>query len=169
MRLTTQTSARLAAFATLAITASILADDASAQFTPRPGVYIGNQNVRVNPWNGSVHAPNRGVVKSDGRVYRPIGGGYYQNPWTGNKYNPSTGAYLHGARPGFSSTEHRQNNYLRFGNGPGVNLSTGSVHLPGQAVHKASGSYQAIGGGYYRNSMTGNTYNPYKGTYIRNW
>lgn len=159
---------RVLALATLFAAGAFLADDASAQFTQRPGAYIGGPNVRFNPWNGSVHLPGQAVVKNSG-TYRAIGGGIYQNPVTGNKYNPSTGAYLQGSRPGFSGVEGRPGGYNRNAFGIGHNPVTGSVHIPGQAVYKPSGRYEAIGGGHYRNPVTGNIYNPHARQYIRNW
>jgi hypothetical protein len=145
-----------------------LSEEASAQFTQRPGTYIGMGNVGVNPWNGSVHVPGHAVYKPSGQ-YQAIGNGYYQNPMTGNKYNPHTGSYLQGSRPGFSQVEQRPGGYVRGVGGTGFNPVTGSVHIPGQAVIKSSGVYQPIGGGYYKNPVTGNTYNPGTGTYLRNW
>lgn len=156
------------AFVAIAATSTYFADEASAQFSQRPGAYIGVGNVGVNPWTGSVHVPGHTVYKPSGN-YQAIGNGYYQNPYTGNKYNPYTGSYLQGRQPGFTQVEQRPGGYIRNGWGTGVNPVTGSVHLPGQAVLKPSGTYRAIGGGYYQNPVTGNTYNPGTGTYLRNW
>lgn len=54
-------------------------------------------------------------------------------------------------------------------NGTRYNPTTGSTHIPGQAVVKPSGIYHYTGNGYYRNPATGNVYNPYTRTYIRRW
>lgn len=166
---TTTRLSRIIAFTTVVAAGVAISSDASAQYSQRPGVYIGGNNLRVNPWNGSVHVPGRGVVKSDGRVYRPIGNGYYQDPNTGNKYNPHTGSYLQGSRPGFSASERRPGQYHHVAPGIKHNPTTGSTHIPGHAVIKPSGTYRAIGGGYYRDSRTGNVYNPSTKTYLRNW
>jgi hypothetical protein len=157
------------ALGAMGIAFTCFSDTASAQFSQRPGFYWrGPAGNGFNPITGSVHVPGQAVYKQSGQ-YQAIGNGYYQNPMTGNKYNPHTGSYLQGSRPGFSQVESRPNTYFRGPSGAGFNPITGSVHLPGQAVFKGSGTYQAIGGGYYRNPVTGNTYNPRTGTYLRNW
>ena len=88
----TQSLRRVLALGTLFAVGALLADEASAQFSQRPGGYIGSPHMRLNFGNGSVHFPGQVVLKASG-AYPAIGGGIYQNPVTGNKYNPDTGAY----------------------------------------------------------------------------
>ncbi len=81
--------------AALALTTGFLTtgEVAQAQFEFRPGQYYqGPNGARYNPTTGSTHVPNQAVIKPSG-VYTPIGNGYYQNPNTGNVYNPYTRSY----------------------------------------------------------------------------
>ena len=63
------------------------------------------------------------------------------------------------------STSFRPGNYQQGIAGTRYNPTTNSTHIPGQAVIKNSGVYNAVGGGYYRNQQTGNIYNPTTGSY----
>ena len=56
-------------------------------------------------------------------------------------------------------------NYLNVAPGVRFNPSKGSIHQPGVAVHKSSGTYNHLANGYYQNPNTGNIYNPTTGTY----
>jgi len=65
-------------------------------------------------------------------------------------------------------TVYNPNNSSNYQNvAPGVRFNPlkGSVHQPGVAVHKASGTYNHLANGYYQNPVTGNIYNPTQGTY----
>jgi hypothetical protein len=72
-----------------------------------PGAYYGFPGgTNINPYTGSVYRPWAGVVsKPSGNYFyvpgtgsytpwgRVPGSGIYQNPWTGNQYNPGSGFY----------------------------------------------------------------------------
>lgn len=74
----------------------------------RPGRYYGFPGgTNFNPYTGSVYRPWAGVVtKPSGNyhyvpgtgTYTPFGKipgtGIYQNPFTGNQYNPASGLYI---------------------------------------------------------------------------
>ena len=137
------------------------ANVASADTHFRPGYYqpIPGTGARVNHYNGSLHIPGQAVYKSSGR-YDHVGNGYYRNRATGNTYNPYTKSYTQGRNLTF-----RPGSYQQLGGGTRFNTTTGAFHIPGQAVIKPSGVYHHIGNGYYRNSRTGNTYNPYTRVY----
>jgi hypothetical protein len=78
----------------------------------RPGQYYGRPGgTNFNPFTGSVYRPWAGVVSKPSGNYQYIPGtgsytpfgkvpgtGLYQNPWSGNKYNPASGTYI---RPGW--------------------------------------------------------------------
>lgn len=73
-----------------------------------PGRYYGFPGgTNINPYTGSVYRPWAGTVtKPSGNyfyvpgtgTYTPFGKvpgtGVYQNPWSGNQYNPGSGAYI---------------------------------------------------------------------------
>ena len=73
-----------------------------------PGRYFGFPGgTNINPYTGSVYRPWAGTVtKPSGNyfyvpgtgTYTPFGKvpgtGIYQNPWSGNQYNPGSGAYV---------------------------------------------------------------------------
>ena len=143
------------------VVAATAASSASAETTFRPGGYqnFGNYG-RYNATTGAFHIPGQSVYKSTGR-YDHIGNGYYRNPYSGNIYNPGTRSYTSGKNLTF-----RPGNYQLLGNtGMRFNGQTGALHLPGQAVIKPTGVYHHMGNGYYKNPVTGNTYNPYTRAY----
>lgn len=128
--------------------------------TFKPGQYIrGPAGNGFNPTTGSVHLQGQAVYKN-GRQYQYIGRGYYQDPISGNTYNPTTRSYTQGKNVNFEST-----NYIQTGSGVRVDPLKGSVHVPGQVVHRQTGTYHHIGNGYYRNPVTGRVYNPTTGVY----
>ncbi len=149
------------AFACL-VAGALTADSAQAQTHFRPGGYLGIGGIGINPTTGSVHVPGQSVIKPSGR-YDAIGNGYYRNHATGNIYNPTTRSYTQNQHFSF-----RPGQYHRSSSGIGFNPTSGSLHVPGRAVVKPSGVYHAIGNGYYRNPVTGNTYNPTTRSY-KSW
>ena len=121
----------------------------------------GAGGMRYNNATGAYHIPGQAVIKSSG-TYNYIGRGYYQNPVTGNVYNPYDRSYTHG-----SNVQFRGGSYSTIPGAGGMryNNATGAYHIPGQAVIKPSGTYNYIGRGYYQNPVTGNVYNPYTRVY----
>ena len=144
-----------------AVACLVAASQAQAQSTRfSQGAFYGMGNgTGYNPAIRATHIPGVAVIKPSG-VYRPVGGGYYQNPNTGNVYNPRSGSYTQGRNVTF-----RPGMYQSMGNGTGYNPATRSTHIPGVAVIKPSGVYRPIGGGYYQNPRTGNIHNPRTGIY----
>ena len=63
--------------------------------TRRPNIYFTNHQtgVRYNPITRSTHVPGSHVQKPHG-TYIHRGNGFYQNPHTGNIYQPWTGYYI---------------------------------------------------------------------------